>query len=204
MERSYLIRYGSMGQVGRFDADPGARYERGQTVVLRSHRGTELGEVLTEAPNRSGAEGASVGTARVLRAAGPQDVEQARLVDRDKDDRFEACQRVFRDGVWPIELIDVEPLLDDRRTVLHYLGPHRLNVSGVLAAFRATSNLDVMLQPVGRDVPDDETPADDQAHKHSCGDCSSDGTSCGTGGSCGSSSSGCSDCGVKKLLSFRR
>lgn len=197
MERSYLIRYGMMGQVGRFAADPGARYDRGQTVVVRSHRGTEIGEVLIEVPVRSPAEIPPTGTARVLRAAGPGDVERARQAERERDDRFAACERVFSNGLWPIELIDVEPLLDDRRTVLHYLGPHRLDVSGVLAAFRAACDLDVMLQPVGRDLPDEDTSAGEPEPEHACGTCGSGGGGCGSGGGCG-------DCGVKKLLDARR
>ena len=205
MERSYLIRYGMMGQVGRFAADPGSGYDRGQTVVVRSHRGTELGEVLIEAPDRATADVPPAGTARVLRAAGPEDVEHARVAERDRDDRFAACERVFRDGVWPIELIDVEPLLDDRRTVLHYLGPHRLDVSGVLAAFRSACELDVMLQPVGLDLPDEEDTSADEEPEHSCGSCGSGGGGgCGSGGGCGTSSGGCGDCGVKKLLGARR
>ena len=205
MERSYLIRYGMMGQVGRFAADPGEGFARGQTVVVRSHRGTELGEVLIEAPEGIGSGATETGTACVLRVAGPEDDEAARRADRERDDRFAACERVFRDGAWPIELIDVEPLLDDRRTVLHYLGPHRLDVSGVLAAFRAACDLDVMLEPVGRDVPDEGEP--EHVEGHGCGDCgSSEGGGCGSsGGGCGSASGGgCGDCGVKKLLNSRR
>jgi cell fate regulator YaaT (PSP1 superfamily) len=212
MERSYLIRYGLTRQVGRFAADAGVAYERGQTVVVRSHRGTELGDVLLDAPERTAADVPPAGSARVLRAAGLEDVELARLVDRERDNRFDSCQRVFLDGVWPIELIDVEPLLDDRRTVLHYLGPHRLDVTGVLAALRAACDLDVMLQPVGRDVPEEEdedaTVAEAEAHDdHGCGSCGTGG-GCGSSGGCGSGSTsgagGGSDCGVKKLLAARR
>jgi hypothetical protein len=203
MERSYLIRYGLMGQVGRFAADPDLVFERGQEVVIRSHRGTELGEVLIEGPERSPAEVPPAGTARVLRAAGAEDLECARRNEQGRADRFATCQRVFEGGVWPIDLIDVEPLLDDGRTVLHYLGPHHLDVAGVLAAFRAATDFDVMLQPVGRDVPDvagASDPVDDQG-------CDSGGCGSGGCGSCGGSDAAhdaCSSCGIRKLLASRR
>ena len=197
MERSYLIRYGLMGRVGRFNADPGASYGRGEAVVVRSHRGTELGEVLLEAPSGP----ADDAPARVVRPASPDDLERGRGADADRGRRFDACARVFRDGLWPIELVDVEPLLDDRRTVLHYLGPHRLDVAGLLAAFRDACDLDVMLEPVGRDAPDGDEPEPPDEPAHACG---SAGGGCGSGG-CGSGSSGgCADCGVKKLLADRR
>ncbi|WP_406695145.1 PSP1 domain-containing protein [Singulisphaera sp. Ch08] len=207
MAHLYLIRYGLMAQVGKFSADS-ADFERGTTVVIRSHRGTELGEVL--APLSSASSEAET-AARVLRIAGPLDLEQARLAESARSTRFEMCQRLFQDGVWPMELIDVEPLLDDRRTVLHYLGPHRLDVTGLLSAFRSTYDLDVMLEPVGRDVPDEEEEeAEVEADEGGCescgseggGGCGSSGGGCGTGG--GASHGGCSDCGVKKLISGSR
>ncbi len=201
MERAYLIRYGMMGQVGRFTADPGVVYGRGQAVVVRSHRGTEIGEVLIETPVGPGAVVPPAGTAHILRAAGPGDMARAGLAEQERGERFAVCERVFGNGVWPIELIDVEPLLDDRRTVLHYLGPHRLDLSGVLAAFRETCDLDVMLQPVGRDLPDEDASDVEPAveTEHACGTCASG----GGGGGCGSGG-GCGDCGVKKLLDARR
>ena len=195
MERSYLIRYGLTGQVGRFTTDSGTGFERGKTVVVRSHRGTELGEVLIEMPGRTVMDVPAAGTARILRVASDDDLQRARSADLEREARFAACEKIFHDGLWPIELIDVEPLLDDRRTVLHYLGPHRLDVSGLLDAFRSACELDVMLQPVGRDLPDED--AVDDASEHSCGHCSAEGGGCGSG-------SGCGDCGVKKLLDARR
>ena len=203
MEIAYLIRYGLMRQVGRFDSSD--RFARGQTVVIRSHRGTELGEVLTEVPSSSGDPAVPLpNPARVLRAAGPDDFARARRADQERPARYALCRRLFEDGVWPLELIDVEPLLDDRRTVLHYLGPHRLDTSGLLAALRTSYDLDVVLEPVGRDAPETEEVAR-RYLKPVTGDCG--GGSCGTGGGCGDNSStataGCSDCGVKNLLKSR-
>jgi cell fate regulator YaaT (PSP1 superfamily) len=199
MASCYLIRYGLMGRVGRFWSETDD-HVRGEAVVIRSHRGTELGEVLVAAPPSPEIAPALPASARILRAAGPDDLERARLAESDRAARFETCRRVFRDDVWPLELIDVEPLLDDRRTVLHYLGPHRLDTAGLLAAFRSACDLDVMLEPVGRDIVDEEEPHADEAH--GCGD------GCGTGGGCGEggcgSHGGCSDCGVKRLLESHR
>ena len=204
MERYYLIRYGVMGKVGRFEADHGEAYERGCTVVVRSHRGTELGEVLANATSGARDVG-SFRPARILRVAGPDDIERARLVAIERHRQFEACEHAFRDGIWPFELIDVEPLLDHRRTVLHYLGPHRLDVEGVIAALSKLCDLEVVLQPVGRDVTekDEVGVLDSQVHSRSCGSCSAAGSRCSVGTSCGDGG-GCSDCGVKKLLTAGR
>lgn len=203
MLHSYLVRYGMMGRVGQFAASS-ADLARGQSVVIRSHRGTELGEILV--PLTASDSEPADSAAPILRPAAAGDVEQARALERDREARFAICQRIFHDGVWPLELVDVEPLLDDGRTVLYYLGPHRLDTAGLLAAFRASCDLDVMLEAVGRDVTEEELP---DAHDDAggCGHCGTEGRECGSGG-CGAgdggSHGGCSDCGVKALLAGRR
>ena len=49
MGTKYITRHGLMRFLGEAEAAEGARYARGQRVVLRTDRGQELGEVLCEA-----------------------------------------------------------------------------------------------------------------------------------------------------------
>ncbi len=199
MPHSYLVRYGMMRHVGRFRADAETVYRRGDAVVVRSRRGTELGEVLVK--SEVGADSASSDV--LLRAAGLDDFTQAKIAASDRDRRLAECERIFRDGEWPMELIDVEPLLDDRRTVLHYLGPHRLDASGLFQLLRDRCGLDVVLEPVGLDVEDEDEQEPEHADDHGCGSCGTSGGGCGTG--CGSGSGGgCSGCAVKDLVGAKR
>ncbi len=47
MKLSYLVRYGIMSHVARFTVErDGDGYERGQSVVVRTERGLEIGESL--------------------------------------------------------------------------------------------------------------------------------------------------------------
>jgi hypothetical protein len=196
MEQVYFVRYGLMHHVGRFRPESG-EYRRGQTVVVRTRRGTELGEVLAHEAYASSA--GSVG-ATILREAGVEDLERARLAELERPGRLAACERIFRDGAWPLDLVDVEPLLDDRRTVLHYLGPHHLDDSGLRQVLRDSCGLDALLEPVGLDEPDE---VEDEGH--GCGSGSCDSGSCGSGG-CGSGDhgGGCAGCAVKELVGRRR
>jgi hypothetical protein len=198
MEHAFLIRYGLMHHVGRFLAETDA-YDRGQMVVVRSRRGTELGEVLlpTTAPEGTVLH-AGASPSRVLRAAGPDDLDAARRAELARPERFSACDRVFQDGIWPLQLVDVEPLLEERRTVLHYLGPHGLDTSGLRATFRETCGLDIVLEAVGRDAPDEPSPAEPEPD-HACDRCGSETGGCGSGGG-----GGCSSCALPSLLAGRR
>jgi hypothetical protein len=183
--------------MGRFEAVSGT-LEPSQAVVIRTHRGTELGEVLSEAPPSLPSD---PDPAPILRAATPEDLERARKAASDRSAHFEACLAAFEGGVWPLELIDAEPLLDEGRTVIHYLGPHRLDASGLIAVFRERCGLQVVLEPVGRDVPEPEPEPEPEEEAHGCGNCGSSGGGCGsTGGGCGSGGG----CAVKSLVAARR
>lgn len=201
MEHAYYIRYGLMGRVGRFLA-PSAALERGQSVVVQTHRGKELGEVLLPANPPSPADlSAPPNGACVLRPTTDDDVTRATQAEADRERRFQLCEQVFREGVWPFDLIDVEPLLDDRRTVVHYLGPHDLDVSGLLTMFRSAHGLDLVFEAVGRDTPEESSPSHSETTGAGCGSCGTEGTGCGSGG-CGSAAQGgtggCSECALKK------
>lgn len=196
MESAYLVRYGAMSRIGPFFAE-GDTFSRGQRVVVSSRRGSELGEILLQIPNT----GISPSPAKILRTAGPDDFRRAREVQLERPARLAACERVFRDGIWPLELVDVEPLLDGSRTVLHYLGPHHLDSHGLRALFRDACGLDIVLEPAGLDAPDDLDAEPEP--EHACGSCgSTSGGGCGQGH--GDASGGCAGCSVASLVKGRR
>ncbi len=243
-QQSYLIRYGLMSHVGRFSAQPvrDSRLERGQLVVLQTDRGVELGEVLiavdTQTPDGGHAPATDpsppgvenpghadvVSSQRVLRLASADDLSRRRRGEESRPGHFSLCQRILRDGNWPWPLIDVEPMLDGRSTVLYYLGPHQVDTATLRARFRVECDIDVVLEPVGTDSDEHEHDDDDAATAGIGGGCGS--CDCGEGGGCGSAAraaapghdhppapaasgcapqahSGCSSCGIGRLLTQR-
>lgn len=201
----YVVRYSRMSHIGRFAADPAlGPLERGSVVVLRTARGTELGEVL--APSSVPAD---LPQRCILRVAGPDDHARSTQAEGDRFRRLAECERIFGDGTWPLMLVDVEPLLDDGRTVLYYLGPHHLDDAGLRDALWLRCGIDAILEPVGRDVAEVIEEADPTTP--GCGSCGSDG-GCGVGG-CGTTSAesdpdhghagGCSGCSVKEWITTR-
>lgn len=204
MEPITLVRYGRMGHVGRFACDPGVEsLGRGEAVVVRTARGTELGEVLSAAATQVEAP---VST-RILRLATADDVARSLQLERERSTRLADCDRVFSDGTWPILLLDVEPLLDESRMVLTYLGPHGLDVAGLRDALRQRCGIEAVFEPAGRDAADQVEP---EPVDFGCGSCGSGG-GCGSGG-CGSEAGevasrhggGCSGCSVKDLVRRRK
>jgi hypothetical protein len=209
---TYLIRYGGMASIARFGAAPesGGPFHRGQTVVIESERGVELGEVLIgfDEPSRpeenDGGEthqnddGDSVvistsksttGQTRVLRAAGSEDLARAVQINDLRPVRFAECQRIIEEEGWPWEIVDIEPLLDGNATVLHYLGPQPHDAALVRARFRVACDFDVLLEPVGGETDDVESEDAAAGEEHGCG----------SGGSCGSCGRGAEETGGRTV-----
>ncbi|WP_435020526.1 PSP1 C-terminal domain-containing protein [Tundrisphaera sp. TA3] len=192
MGRTYLVRYGVARTIGRLAATEA--HPRGQAVVIRTHRGTELGEVLLDAPD----DEAPPSSARILRAADAADLELAASAALDAPRRYEACRAIFEEGAWPIDLIDVESLMDGR-TVLLYFGPHQLDAAGMVAALKIRLGLDVVFEPAGIDATEPEPAAEEvEAEPAGCGS-----AGCGSQG-CGSGGGSCGGCPAKDLVASRR
>jgi hypothetical protein len=215
-----------MGYVGRFlpPAECVGPLERGQVVVIQTDRGIELGEVLIGLDDLP--ESPSSDRSQVLRRASPEDLAEARRADTMRSERFALCQRILQEGDWPWELIDVELMLDGRDTVLHYLGPHQLDASTLRARFRMTCVFDVVFEPVGVDLENEAleefSPA--SGGHAGCQRCGGSDGGCGSGGcrqpanalaappapsaalgGCATARhSGCTSCGISRLLAGRK
>lgn len=213
-ETDCLVRYGLMGHVGWFAVaaelvEEGLR--RGDVVALRTSRGLELGEILIEpgakstgSPNRAGED--SIGRFRALRRADAKDYALRDEARRIRDERFADCLAIIEEEGWPLELIDVEPLLDPT-TVLHYLAFDALDIGLIRARFRTARDYDVGFEDLGAD------PQPATAWRR-CGDCDCPEGQCAklapkpapAPASCGDEPAhdGCSSCGVASLLKDRR
>jgi hypothetical protein len=234
--RSCLVRYGVMSHVGRFSASHVREIllERGQVVVVQTDRGIELGEILivvdgpsdeatdrpTDRPLTSPEhELTQANSSCVLRVASPDDLTRSLDAKETRIHRLALCEQILRDSDWPWPLVDVEPLLDARLTVLHYLGPHHIDVAPLRARFRVECDFDVIFEPVGDDTAEERDSPGEQLENPGVGgcgtcDCSRDG-GCGrpaptpngpkeqhkhaASGCSSESHSGCASCGISRM-----
>lgn len=172
--RDYLVRYGTVPEVARCQLDEGQpRPQRGDRVVVETHRGQQLGEVLGDV--RSESEHPAAFT--VLRLATAEDEHAARRVAEKSSAEF--AEWTSRITEWKIDLqvIDIERTLDGTKLVLYVLnerGPEctRLAIQAAASGFGI-----IEVQPVGAEGLVSQ-PA-------SSGGCGSGGGGCGTGGGCG-------------------
>jgi hypothetical protein len=184
----YLVRHGAMGAIepGRSVLD---RLERGEKVVVSTRRGQELGEIL--GPVRTLVPQAA--QIVIERPANSDDLHAAAEAIQTTASWLTRCQTIFGEGHWPIEILDVEPLLDPGRAVIYYLGPHPLDTDGLCSLVRERYGHELVFEAV---MIAGQT-AESSCGSGGCGSCGEKGGE--GGGGCGTSA-GCSSCGIARSM----
>ena len=144
---SIVVRFGSMKLVGEYPYDGDAKPGCGSKLVVRTHRGTELAEMLTSTcPNsgcsksvsrreileyveNSGGKDYPFHTeGRVLRVATPEDLTAwTALRERFRKERLdEVRERAVAIGL-TMKIVEVEPVLGGEYVAVHYLSEERVD-----------------------------------------------------------------------------
>lgn len=180
MEHEYLVAYGTLGDFGRFRLARPLTCRRGDRVVIRTHRGVELGAVLRDAtpghahflPNTT------VGT--LLRLANTEDERAAESWPARVADICDEARKQATALELPLLVLDAEMLLDGEHAVLHFLRSAECDVRPLVSGLSKTFAMHVLVEDLTGERKTD--------HDHGCGSCGSGGCGdCGSGG-CGSCS----------------
>ena len=185
-DREYLLSYGNAGDFGRFSCAEPLDCRRGDRVVVRSPRGQELGVVMRPSSPAHGRMLADQFVGQILRLATDGDLQLAdRMLQRGQR-LFDDGRRLVRELDLPMEILDVEVLLDGRQAVVHYLRWAECDPRPLMDPLSERYRLLITLQ----DLALPSTGGDEEHEEHAS--CGSGG--CGAGG-CGSCAAGnCASC----------
>jgi cell fate regulator YaaT (PSP1 superfamily) len=189
----YLVSYGTSGGFGRFAAERPMACSRGQRVVVESRRGLELGVVLCEATAEHARLLPGPAGGRLLRPATAAD-EQARerLAERGRL-LFEECCRLAAGLGLPLQVVDVELLLDGRQLVVQHLSPPDCDAAGLIRALADRHGLAARLENLALSAGPAEEESRGGCGKPDCGRVN------GSGGCTSCEGGGCSSCGAAKV-----
>jgi len=180
MSETVLVRYGLIPEVARFRMDGNGPYQRGERVVVQSHRGMEVGDVLETVAGSNPTSDESTDESElqphVLRRTDEDDEDRQQRQQAECAGEFdEWAMRIAQWGL-ELELIDLEWLLDRSKLVLYVLNDRGSDCTK-LALYAAAEGIGpVEVQPVN---------AEGLVRLETAG-----GGGCGTGGGCGSCGSG--------------
>jgi PSP1 C-terminal conserved region len=192
----YLLTYGNAGAFGRFAYPEPLACRRGDRVVVRSPRGQELGVVMRPANPEHGRLLADQFVGQILRCATEGDLQLAERMQQRGQRLFEDGRRLVREWELPMDILDVEVLLDGRQAVVHYLRWVDCDPRPLMDSLSQNYRLLITLH----DLALPSTEVDEEPVEH--GGCGVAG--CG-GGGCGSCSAGnCASCGSHRQESERK
>lgn len=144
---SIVVRFGSLKLVGEYPYDGDAKPGCGSKLVARTHRGTELAEMLTTTCPNSGC-GKSVSrrdmleyignsggkeypfhtNGRVLRVATVEDLNRwSALRARFGKDEVLAVREMVEGMGLAMKVVDVEPILGGEHVTVHYVSEERVD-----------------------------------------------------------------------------
>ncbi|MCA9039010.1 MAG: hypothetical protein KDA65_01545 [Planctomycetaceae bacterium] len=167
-----LVRYGTISQVERCAILSTEAIPRGASVVIRTERGEELGELLQ--PVHAGSEiveSNPQGTV-LLRIATDEEMERSRQLQAQCEAEFPLWQQRIKDWELELELIDLERTLDDSLLILYVLNDRGPDCTKLALRVAAEGLGNVKVQPIDANGPVAVTAAVGTG-------------SCSSGGSCG-------------------
>jgi cell fate regulator YaaT (PSP1 superfamily) len=174
-----------MGNVGRFVAADAACYPRGTSVVVRTSRGLERGEVLASGDQTSfdRADGP------LLRPMTVEDqLLEARLA-KNREQAYDACARRIAELGLPTVLLDVEHLFDGRTLVFYFLGDITSELEAMTVELAELYDAQARFREFAKAVEEGCGPGcgTDQATGRGCSSCA---TGCAVAGACGTRARG--------------
>jgi cell fate regulator YaaT (PSP1 superfamily) len=127
MAQAYVVRYGRMRLLGEYQGLPEDNHPRGQQVVVRTDRGTELGEVLCAASERTAPFLPDAPRGQIVRLATLDDRDQETRLGDDRSPIFATCQELIAKRRLQMKLVDVEIVHGRERVIFYYLAEQRVD-----------------------------------------------------------------------------
>jgi cell fate regulator YaaT (PSP1 superfamily) len=166
--KTVVVRFGAMKLIGEFPYDLKVKPGCGSKLVVRTFRGTELGEMLTSTcpnsgcsksvsrqdmlkyiENSGGKDYPFFTDGKVVRVATPEDMQaQARIEQSKHELNVRARSVVARMGI-DVKIVEVEPILGAERLTAYYLSEHRLELHHVARELSTEFRLRVDMRQVG-------------------------------------------------------
>jgi cell fate regulator YaaT (PSP1 superfamily) len=127
MAQRYVVRYGRMRFLGEYTGLVGHDHARGQQVVVRSDRGTELGDVLCPVSECTSRFLGDAPQGEILRVATQEDRDREARLAQDREPVFATCQELIAKRRLQMNLVDLEMIYGRERVVFYYLAEKRVD-----------------------------------------------------------------------------
>ncbi len=144
--KTIVVRYGYLKLIGEFPSDVATKVGCGSKLVLRTLRGTEIGEMLTTVCGNGGCNKSITrdkmleyikhsggrnfpfsDSGRVLRVATAQDMAVQKRLDERRSDYLSKSRELVARHKLAMKIVEVEQLLGQERLIFYFISEHRVD-----------------------------------------------------------------------------
>lgn len=147
---SYVVRYGLMRHVGEFNAGNAQEFARNTSVIVRSDRGVEWGEILCPVGERTREFlGEDEARGKILREASEKDDGRREEIRETEQQRFREAGDMIAERNLQMQLVDVEQLFGGERLILYYLAEKRVDFRELVKALARQFKMRIEMRQIG-------------------------------------------------------
>jgi cell fate regulator YaaT (PSP1 superfamily) len=138
-----------MRLLGEYAGLTGQEHPRGQKVIVRTDRGTELGEVLCAASSRASTFLDNPYRGEIVRLATAEDEEVSARLGETRRVAFDACREFIAKRRLQMDLVDVEVIHGRERMVFYYLSEKRVDFRELVKDLARSMQTRVEMRQIG-------------------------------------------------------
>ena len=165
---SIVVRFGYMRMVGEFPYTGKEKPGCGSKLVVRTHRGTEIGEMLTSTcpnagcsksvtrkemleyiENSGGRQYPFHDRGKVLRIATVDDLNDQERLEQKKNELRMRAKRMIEQADLPMQVIEAEPMLGGERIVIYFGAEDRVDFRDLVSDMQREFDCKVELRQIG-------------------------------------------------------
>ena len=167
--KTMVVRFGALKFIGEYPYDGDAKPGCGSKLVARTHRGTELVEMLTSTcpnagcsksvsrkeilqyiENSGGRDYPFFTEGRILRVATTDDLNKQAALDARKDEVLRQAREIAaKVGVRNMKLVDAEPILGGEKLTFHFTSEDRVDFRTMVMELAALHHTRIEMRQVG-------------------------------------------------------
>ncbi|WP_339726963.1 regulatory iron-sulfur-containing complex subunit RicT [uncultured Gimesia sp.] len=147
---AYIVRYGSTRLIGEFTFKGQPELPRNASVLIKSDRGQEWGEILSPATERVRSfMKTSEPAGRIIRSVTDDDYRTRDKNRHEERNQFQGCQELVNEHKLQMQLVDVEHLFGGERVIFYYLAEKRVDFRELVKALARKYRSRIEMRQIG-------------------------------------------------------
>ena len=166
--KTVVVRFGRMKLIGEYPYQSNVTPGCGSKLVVRTHRGVEIGEMLTSTCANAGCSKSVTrqemldfidrsggrdypffNEGKALRVASVDDLNRQAQLDASKPDLVKSAQHLVDEMNLPMRIIEAEPILGGERLTFYFAADERIDFRALVRELAAEHKVRIDMRQVG-------------------------------------------------------